>query len=268
MKTQSAVVFAAIALLFFVPVQGLSADLTAREIVERQKERHALESEASTIVMVLVDRKGNQKTRVLKRWSKRFPDGLYRTLVAFQEPKDIAGTALLTWELEGGEHKQWLYLPGRKTLQRIASQGRKSYFMGTDFTYEDLQPDTLEDYRFELKGTEDVDGHPCYRIEVVPASREKERESAYSKRLTWIRKDLLYPVKVEFYDRRGHCTKTQTNHELTRLKGEAWTAKKVLMINHRTEHKTIMGLKGCEPDIEIDESLFTERYLLSGKHRE
>ena len=259
---------ALLALLLLLPARGPAAELTAREIVEKQKERHALESEMSTIVMVLVDRNGNQVTRILKRWSRRFQDGLYRVLVAFQEPRDIAGTALLTWQLEGGENKQWLYLPGRDTLQRIASQGRKSYFMGTDFTYEDLQPDRLEDYQYELKGTEELDGHPCYVIEIRPASREKERESAYAKRLSWIRQDLFYPVKVEFFDRRGRCIKTQTNHELTRLKGEAWTARKALMINHQNEHKTIMGLKACETDIEIDESVFSERHLLSGKHRE
>jgi hypothetical protein len=258
-----------LAVLFSVclhPLKGFPADLTGREIMERQQDRHALETETSTIVMLLLDDKGNQTTRIMRRWSKRFPDGLYRNLCVFLEPRDIAGTALLTWQLEEGKSKQWLYLPGQETLRRIASQGRKSYFMGTDFTYEDLQPDTLENYQYEVKGSETLDGDPCTIIEITPGSKEIERESAYSKRLTWIRKDLLYPVKVEFYDRRGKCIKTQTNHELIPLEGEAWTAKKALMINHRTDHKTIMGLKTCETGHTIDDSIFTERHILSGKH--
>lgn len=268
MKSRFLFSLALLAALFLSPSKGLPADPTGREIMERQQDRHALETETSTIVMLLLDDKGNQRTRIMKRWSKRFSDGLYRNLCVFLEPKDIAGTALLTWQLEDGQTKQWLYLPAQKSLRRIASQGRKSYFMGTDFTFEDLQPDTLEDYRYEVKGLETLDGHPCTLIEITPASREKERESAYSRRLTWVRKDLLYPVKVEFYDRRGKCIKTQTNHELIQLEGQAWTAKKALMINHRTGHKTIMGLKACETGHVIEDSVFTERHILSGKHLE
>lgn len=268
MKLQPLLVIVVPALLFLCPAGVFSADPTGREIMERQEDRHALENEVSTIVMLLVDDKGNQTTRIMKRWSKRFQDGLYRNLLVFQEPKDIAGTALLTWQLEGGQSKQWLYLPGLETLNRIASQGRKSYFMGTDFTFEDLQPDSLDDYLFEVRGAEDIDGEACWVVEIIPGSREKERESAYSKRLAWIRKDLLYPVKMEFYDRRGRCIKTQTNHELTRLDGEAWTAKRALMVNHLTGHKTVMGLQSCETVVDIEDSIFTERNVLSGRHRE
>lgn len=259
-----------IAFLFltFFPVQGFSADPSGREIMELQKDRHSLETEVSTIVMLLVDDKDNQRARVMRRWSKRFEDGLYRNLIVFLEPRDIAGTALLTWQLDGGESSQWMYLPDTGTLNRIASQGRKSFFMGTDFTYEDLQPDSLDDYLFEVKGSEELEGEPCWVIEITPASREKERESSYAKRLVWVRKDLLYPVKIEFYDRRGRSIKTQTNHELTHLTEDAWTARRVLMVNHQTGHSTVMGLKTIETGVEIDDSVFTERHILSGRHRQ
>jgi len=253
-------------LLFLVPSHGLSGDLTGRDIMEQQQARHALKNETSTLVIVLVDKEGASTTRVLRRWSKDVGEGLFRTLMVFQEPRDIAGTALLSWQLAEGQNKQWLYLPGQEGLRRIASQGRKSYFMGTDFTYEDLQPDALDQYQYTITGSEVVDGEPCYLIEITPASKEKERESGYSKRLTWIRKDILYPVKIEFYDRRGHCIKTQTNHELIPLEGEGWACKKAIMSNHKTGHKTLMGLKEQDTDDPIDDSLFTERFVLSGKH--
>lgn len=253
-------------LLLHAFVPEADAEPAAREIMERQQDRHALENEESTIVVLLVDAKGNQQKRTLKRWSKELEDGLYRTLIVFREPEDIAGTALLTWQLEGGGNKQWLHLPGQETLRRIAGQGRKSYFMGTDFTFEDLQPDAMEDYRYVLKGSEEVDGEPCHVIEITPASREKERGSAYGRRVAWIRKDILYPLKVEFYDRRGRLIKTQTNHELTPLTGEAWAARKALMTHHQTGHKTLMGLKSCVTDRPVEDDLFTERFLLTGKH--
>lgn len=89
-------------LLLHAFVPEADAEPAAREIMERQQDRHALQKEKSTIVLLLVDAKGNQQKRTLKRWSKELEDGLYRTLIVFREPEDIAGTALLTWQLEGG----------------------------------------------------------------------------------------------------------------------------------------------------------------------
>ena len=42
------------------------------------------------------------------------------------------------------EDDQWLYMPayGQK-LKRIAGGNKKGYFMGTDFSYEDLRPENL-----------------------------------------------------------------------------------------------------------------------------
>lgn len=255
-------------LLLFCTASGFSSEPTGREIMEIQKDRHSVESEVSTIVMLLVDDKRNRKTRIMKRWSKRFPEGLYRNLLVFHEPRDVAGTALLTWEIREGESAQWLYLPGTETLNRIASQGRRSYFMGTDFTYEDLYPDSLDDYTFQVKGSEVLDGEDCWMVEITPASREKERESSYSRRLVWIRKDLYYPVRIEFYDRRGRHIKTQTNHDLVHLEGEAWTSKRALMVNHQTGGSTVMGLQAWKTGLNIEDSVFTERFILSGRHRE
>lgn len=268
MKHRFLSTLSAFAFFLLCPAAGFSSEPTGREIMELQKDRHSVESEVSTVVMLLVDDKSNKKTRIMKRWSKRFPDGFHRNLIVFQEPRDIAGTALLTWEINEGESAQWLYLPGTETLNRIASQGRKSPFMGTDFTYEDLQPDSMDDYTFQLKGSETLDGEACWLVEITPASRQKERESSYSRRLVWIRKDLYYPVKVEFYDRRGRHIKTQTNHDLIHLEGEAWTSKRALMVNHQTGHSTVMGLQMWKTGLDIEDSVFTERFILSGRHRE
>jgi len=175
--------------------------------------------------------------------SRNFETGLKRSLIVFKEPRDVTGTALLTWELDGGRSKQWLYLPGRKKLQRMASNSLKSYFMGTDLTYEDLMPDAIDDYTYTLTGEETLDGNVCYVIEVAPGTEEKSKVSGYSKRVVLVRKDILFTVKIDFYNRRGKLLKTQTNHDLEELDGDAWTAKKALIVRHKKNHKTLMGIK-------------------------
>ena len=252
--------------LLLIPFTAHAGELNGRQIIELQKERHSVKSDTAEIVMLLVDRKGNKKQRLIRRYGKEFENGLKRALIVFKEPKDIAGTALLTWELEGGKEKQWLYLPAQKKMQRIAGHSKKGVFMGTDFTYEDLQPDAIENYNYNLLDTEKVDKADCYVIEITPATKEKQKESAYSRRVAWVRKDIFFTVKIEFYDRRGRLLKTQTNHDLVNLEGTVWMAKKSLMSNHRKNHKTLMGVKERRINIFIDDTVFTERFIMSGKH--
>ncbi len=253
-------------LAFLAPVGVLAEEMTGRHIMGLVKEAHDVKNDTSDVVMLIIDRKGNRKQRLLKRYVKEFETGLKRSLIVFKEPRDVTGTALLTWELDGGRSKQWLYLPGRKKLQRMASNSLKSYFMGTDLTYEDLMPDAIDDYTYTLTGEETLDGNVCYVIEVAPGTEEKSKVSGYSKRVVFVRKDILFTVKIDFYNRRGKLLKTQTSHDLEKLEGNAWTAKKTLITRLKKNHRTLMGIKNRKTDIVLENAVFTENFILSGKY--
>jgi outer membrane lipoprotein-sorting protein len=144
-------------------------DLTAKQVMEEQKKRHEVKSEITVDVMLLVDSKNRKETRTLKSFFKDLGDGETRTLVVFEEPAAVKGTAMLTWEHKDGDSDQWLYLPSQKKLQRIAQGSKKSYFMGTDLTYEDLEPEQMSDVIYTMLEPETIDGQECYVIESVPA---------------------------------------------------------------------------------------------------
>lgn len=253
-------------LAFMVPAGTFAKEMTGRRIMDLVKEAHDVKNDTADIVMLIIDKKGNKKKRLLKRYFKEFKNGLKRSLIVFREPKDIAGTALLTWELDGGRSKQWLYLPGQKKLQRMASNSLKSYFMGTDLTYEDLMPDEIDDYTYTLTREETLDGNACYVIEITPGTEEKAKISGYSKRVVFVRKDILFTVKIDFYNQRGRLLKTQTNHDLEKLDGDAWTANKTLITRYKKNHKTLMGIKNRKTDIVLKDAVFTENFILSGKY--
>ena len=256
-----------LAMLLAGLTQQVAADgLSGKEIIEIHKKRHTVRSAADEVVMLLVDESGNKKARTLRRFAKQFEDGLSRTMIVFKEPKDLEGTALLTWELGDGRHKQWLYLPGQAALQLIAERGKRSAFMGSDFTYEDLQPDAVEDYVYSEPKSDSVEGADCFVIEVVPATEEKKKESTYGKRVVWIRKDIFFTVKMEYYDRNNRHIKTQINQGLINVEGDIWFSEKVLMETLKTGHKTLMGVKKKQINIPLEDGMFTEKYILSGRH--
>lgn len=98
---------------------------------------HKVTYEMENQELVLLDIKSKQKeSRKMKFYAKNI-DGNKKTLLSFMEPKEIRGAAVLNWS-EGGDDNQWMYLPALKKLQRIASGSKRKYFMGTDFTFADL----------------------------------------------------------------------------------------------------------------------------------
>ncbi|OGV66888.1 MAG: hypothetical protein A3K18_30595 [Lentisphaerae bacterium RIFOXYA12_64_32] len=247
-----------------------TAAMTGREILQEQKDRHSVDTEVATDTMVLVDSKGNNEQREVRRYYKALAGDEKRALVVFVAPADIRGTALMIWNHAKGEADQWLFLPSQNKLQRVARSSRNSYFMGTDFTYGDMEPEDIDSYDYTVAREETVDGQDCYVVEAVTkADAPKEKtKSPYSKRVLWVRKDILATVKIEFYDRRGTLAKTQTNHDFVNVKGTAWRPQKAVMVNHAQNHKTLIGTRSTQVNVPVQDDVFTERHILSGKHVE
>ncbi|WP_456324290.1 outer membrane lipoprotein-sorting protein [Desulfonauticus submarinus] len=244
--------------------------ITGKEIIEKQKQKHKVKTEVATEVMLLVDSDGSKEKRLVKRYAKEVEPDLHRYLIVFTAPADIKGTALLTWENKDRANDQWLYMPAIKKMQRIAKGSKKNYFMGTDFTYEDMEPEDIDNYNYTILReeilTQDKKDWPCYVIEAVPATKQKKRESSYGKRIMWITKNDLLTLKIEFYNKRGKLIKVQTNHGFKEVQSGIFRPAKTLMNNIERKHKTLTGTKTRSVNVDLDNSVFTERYILTGKY--
>ena len=130
--------------------------------------------------------------------------------------------------------------------------------MGTDFTYEDLRPESITVNTYTLAGTETVDGQDCFVIDSVPASEKLASDSGYSRRKLWVRKDNVAIVKREFYDKAGKLEKVETAKKLVNVKGTAWRADEVEMRDLQNGTKTIMLVEGRKVDQGLKDDFFTE----------
>ena len=245
-----------------VPILVPSEEMTAKEIMQEQKKMLDVESGTGTEVMLLVDKDGHEEKRVLKHYVKKMPDGTRRYLIVFLEPQEIKGTALLAFETSDREQNQWLYLPARKKMQRISKRSKFQYFMGTDFTFEDLEPENVDNFNYSLIHTENFGRVKCYVIEAIPADKEKKRRSGYARRRLWISCGDLNTLKVDFYDRRNRYFKTMVNEKLL-----VWRPRKSTVENFDKNHKTII-ISNNDQEINkpIDDRVFTKEFILSGEH--
>lgn len=193
--------------------------------------------ERTTLEMVLRNRQGQESRRTLEI-SKLEGDGDGdRSLTVFHTPRDIAGTALLTYAHALAPDEQWLYLPALKRVKRIASANKSGPFVGSEFAYEDLGSNEVEKYAYRWLRDEELDGRACFVVEQQP----RYPHSGYTRRVVWLDRAIYQPLKVEFHDRRGALLKTLRVQGYTEHLGQYWRPASMAMTNHQTGKSTTLG---------------------------
>lgn len=235
-------------------------------IAKKYHDNYNQEREAAKQTFMLIDKNNNRKKRSV-RWFRLKTDNDARFMAAFTAPTSISGTTLLTWKKSGGDDDQWLYLPGTDTIRRIASSNKGNYFMGTDFTYEDLNPAQPEEYDYRYERTVDCHGEKkCYVINAYPGTKELHETTSYSKRVIWIRADIFDIAKVKYYGKKNNdLIKTQTVKSYKRIGDENLPRpKQIVMDNKKRDHKTLLLTHDIVIDPDINKELFTKRSVRKG----
>ncbi|MEN8192677.1 MAG: outer membrane lipoprotein-sorting protein [Bacteroidota bacterium] len=250
----------AFTILLFASTSIFSQEATGLQIVENVYNRAAGDDMTSDLTMTLINSSGKERVRTIKQFSRDFGD-IEKKIMFFVKPADVKNTSFMTWgyDEEGKDDDQWIYLPALKKTKRISSDSKSDYFMGSDFTYDDLgdrhpTQDTHIILREEL-----LNGESCYVVESTP----KDEDYMYSKTITWIIKDKWIGLKKDFYDEDEDLLKTLTVEKYEEIKG-------FLIINHtemknvQKDHKTTMELKNIKIDTGISKSKFSERMMTRG----
>lgn len=251
--------------LVALALPSLSYALTGREVMDEQKRRHESTTEKEVINMILMDKGGKKETRTMIRINKKGDGGFFKYLARFEAPANVRGVTLLTHE-KSDEDDQWLYMPAQgKKLKRIAGNSKKAYFMGTDFTYEDLGGDKLNDFNFKILREEEYgkSKDKCWVIEATPANARVEKSSGYSKRELWIKQDDYTTLQTQYYDRSGKLLKVGTSYKFSTIKDKMMRAKVIQMQHEQTGHRTVMNVKERKVGDTVEDDTFTERTVLS-----
>ncbi|MCK4289021.1 MAG: outer membrane lipoprotein-sorting protein [Bacteroidales bacterium] len=236
-------------------------NLSGKEIMQKVKDRPDGKNRKMKMQMELINKRDKKRNRSVVSYSMDIGKDK-KSIMFFLSPADVKGTAFLTWEYDNTdkEDDRWLYLPAMKKTRRISgTSAKKDYFMGTDFTYDDMGSRNVDEDTHKRLREEKSDDYDCWVIE----SKPKDSKDMYSKKVSWIRKDCLFARKVEFYDKMGNLLKTLTISNIKKIDG-FWTAQKMHIINHQTNHQTILLISEVQYNIEIGESLFTVSNLEKG----
>ena len=209
--------------------------------------------------MILRNRAGQQTERSLSFTTLEVPseDVGDQSLVIFESPKDIDGTALLSHAKILEPDDQWLYLPALRRVKRISSSNKSGPFVGSEFAYEDFTSLELNKYTYRWLREETVDGVKMDVVERTP----RYENSGYTKQISWIDQEVYQVRKVEFYDRRGDLLKTLDLLDYREYEGGVWRSHRFVMENAQTGKSTELVYEDYTFKNDLDDKDFVKGVL-------
>jgi len=242
-----------------VPGQALSpAEEKGLEIAtEADRRDEGWKDQKADLLMILRNRHGQESVRELRNRSLEVVDDGDKLLVIFDKPRDVDGTAFLTFTHKEGQDDQWLYLPALKRIKRISSNNKSGPFMGSEFAYEDLTSQEIEKYTYTHLRDESVNGLDCFVVERTPI----DPKSGYTKQIVWYDKAEYRLQKIEFYDRKGDLLKTLAYSGYKQYLDRYWRADAMFMENHQSGKSTKLDWKEYAFQTGLDERDFDQNSL-------
>ena len=234
----------------------------ARALLKESENRHRTKTQQYAGNLTVVNKEGKVRRKGWKSFREGYA-GDARNLIRFTDPPEVRGVGFLSISrLAGQNPDQWLYLPSMKRERRIASQDRDASFVGTDFSYEDMEEFDHIKYKVALQGEQTVDGQPCHVITATPL--ESGGKSVYEKKILYLRKDILYLLREDLY-RKGEKdpAKRLILSDIQSIDGH-WVAKKMEMSDLKKGSRTTVFLK----EIAFDKPQPANRFTLQNLNRE
>ena len=225
--------------------------------MEADKRESGFGNSEETLKMTLRDSRGNERTREMRIRVLEQADGGDWSMTVFDNPRDVKGTALLTYSNGLEPDDQWFYLPALKRVKRISSKNRSGSFMGSEFAFEDMSAFELKKYDYEFIGEKPCGENTCYLTSWTPLYEN----SGYSKAIIWQDTKEYRTYKMEFYNQQGDFYKTLIYKDYKLFKERFWRPMSMTMTNHKTKKETLLEYKDYQFALGLTESDFTQSAL-------
>lgn len=199
--------------------------------------------------MTLIDKNGKEKERKLKIWTKHYKDKDDWSVLKFVTPAEIRNLGFLSLS----DDQMYLYMPAFDRVRRIASHARKESFAGSDLSNDDLSTGKYTAH-YNAEITRETDTQYILELKRKPGS-----DRIYPRVMAWVNKEHFYASKMELYDDQDKLWKVN-EVENEKIQGY-WTPRHIRMKDEQKNHTTIMKITKIQYDTDLDDKVFTKRYL-------
>jgi len=196
------------------------------------------------------------RNRLITKTFTSFSQGNEKSFLEFLSPARDRGTKILKIE----EIVQ-IYYPSAERILRLSGHLLRQSMMGSDFSYEDMTERSKklrEEYRAEVKGREEIDGRPCWVMELV----SRLPKQTYFTRKVWVDSERYLGLREELYAKSGKLLKVMTVDEIKTTRNRFYPVKVTLEDKLRENSRTEMIITRIDFDVPVPEGTFSERNLM------
>ncbi|MBM65931.1 MAG: hypothetical protein CMH55_06840 [Myxococcales bacterium] len=189
-------------------------------------------------------------------------EGRQHTLVRFLAPAELSGTGMLLRDEPDGSSTQLMYQPSYDKIRPIAASNRSDRFMGTDFSYSDLEGADSGDSKHRFLADAKCGKATCKQVESRPDSK-RVQSTGYGRIISLIHPKALVPMRTRFFGRDGKTAlKVLTVKKLKKVDGR-WMVTKAVMKDLKRGSATQMEMLKLDRNKSFSAEHFTEKALRS-----
>jgi outer membrane lipoprotein-sorting protein len=234
-------------LIASVPAAGAFAQ-SAEEIIRRLEDNQTHETSRVEGRMVIHDRFGQRTSEFIM-----YARGADEALIEFTSASEAGQKVLRT------EDEIYLFYPDASELIRLQGAALRQSMLGSDVSYEDMTGNRgyLETYDVSLAGREEIDGNPCYVLELEATSRDV----AYPRQKVWVDTELYVMRRAEQYALSGRLLKVVEVQELMRQAGKVFPSHLTIRDQLKRDTRTEFILEEAEIGIDLPPRIFSVEEL-------
>ncbi len=243
-------------------IHGVALAQDASDPTELMKQAHlnlyySGDDGLANVDMLITNKKGNVRERSFVMLRKDFEEGgEQKYFIYFQKPNDVRRTTFMVWKDPAEDDARWLFVPSLDLVKPISANDKKSSFVGSDFSYEDVSGRHWSDDEHSLLREESLNERATWVVESTP--REKDY---FDRKLTWIDKEYRLPVREEYFDG-DKVLKVFEAVEVQDVEGFA-TVTHRRMSTPRKDNVTDITFSAIRYNVGLEDEVFSERALKS-----
>lgn len=237
----------------------------AHSIMQKVKWRADGSNRRSQLELTLTEKDGFSRSRHVSFYEKDYGKDR-KTLLFVEKPADVRSTAILINsfdEVKNSDDDIWLYLPALRKIKRLSSRNKRGKFVGSEFTFADMERLQLADYSYRYLGTEKIEQRPVHKIEARAASDRTTEKTGYSRRLIWVDSERFIILKDQFFDAQGIKLKELSSSKVENISGY-WVATAQSIHNQQTGRQTQIKIHDIVYDQHMPDLLFSKQTLRRG----
>lgn len=250
--------------LFTGPERTAHAGPSPREIMDKVTQTRKLAGSEAVVKMSIINEKGQARERKVTVATKLFDGGkTEKRIYRFLSPADVEGTGVLLFDYDAQADDVWVFVPALRKTRRIVSSQRSQAFMGSEFSFGDLNIPALDDFTYALVKEESFGGEDCFVVDVTPKNQEVADADGYSKKTYWVSKAKFVVRRGLYYDKEKKLLKELLANDIKLLdpKNNRYRPMKMEMINKQNGRKSVFESTEMKFVPDTKDEYFTTRYL-------